>query len=110
MAVKIKLARIGKIRTPHYRVIVADARTRRSGRPIETIGIYEPKSEPARRTIIYAHGNGETLAHIHYFMAHQAELHCQRLLLTHMSSDMLAHLDDNTLEAEPAHDGLSIDL
>lgn len=50
--------------------------------------------------------------HLDYqaLLAHQAELHCQRLLLTHMSSDMLAHLDDNTLEAEPAHDGLSIDL
>ncbi|KGF17588.1 30S ribosomal protein S16 [Corynebacterium freneyi] len=47
MAVKIKLQRIGKIRTPHYRVIVADARTRRSGRVIENIGIYEPKSEPS---------------------------------------------------------------
>lgn len=47
MAVKIKLQRIGKIRTPHYRVVVADARTRRSGRVIENIGIYEPKSEPS---------------------------------------------------------------
>lgn len=47
MAVKIKLQRIGKIRTPHYRVVVADARTRRSGRAIENIGIYEPKSDPS---------------------------------------------------------------
>ena len=48
MAVKIKLQRIGKIRTPHYRVVIADARTRRSGSVIENIGVYEPKQEPSR--------------------------------------------------------------
>lgn len=47
MAVKIKLQRLGKIRTPHYRVIVADARTRRDGREIEVIGTYSPKNEPS---------------------------------------------------------------
>lgn len=48
MAVKIKLARIGKVREPHYRIIVADARTRRNGRDIETIGQYHPKENPSR--------------------------------------------------------------
>ena len=47
MAVKIKLQRLGKIRTPHYRVVIADARTRRDGKVIENIGIYEPKQEPS---------------------------------------------------------------
>ncbi|MDY3128297.1 MAG: 30S ribosomal protein S16 [Corynebacterium sp.] len=47
MAVKIKLQRMGKIRTPQYRVIIADARTRRSGKAIENIGIYHPKEEPS---------------------------------------------------------------
>ena len=47
MAVKIKLARFGKIREPFYRVVVADARTRRSGRAIEAIGMYHPKAEPS---------------------------------------------------------------
>lgn len=47
MAVKIKLARFGKIRQPYYRIVVADARTRRDGRAIETIGKYHPKSEPS---------------------------------------------------------------
>lgn len=47
MAVKIKLQRLGKIRTPHYRVVVADARTRRDGKVIESIGIYEPKQDPS---------------------------------------------------------------
>ena len=47
MAVKIKLQRLGKIRAPYYRVIVSDARTRRSGKAIETIGQYRPKEEPS---------------------------------------------------------------
>ncbi|MCS5479286.1 30S ribosomal protein S16 [Corynebacterium sp. YIM 101645] len=47
MAVKIKLQRIGKIRTPHYRVVIADARTRRDGKVIENIGTYEPKQDPS---------------------------------------------------------------
>jgi small subunit ribosomal protein S16 len=47
VAVKIKLMRLGKIRQPYYRIVVADARTRRNGRAIETIGKYHPKSEPS---------------------------------------------------------------
>ncbi|MFD7259434.1 30S ribosomal protein S16 [Streptomyces sp. NPDC059874] len=48
MAVKIKLKRLGKIRQPHYRIVVADARTRRDGRAIEEIGIYHPTYNPSR--------------------------------------------------------------
>jgi small subunit ribosomal protein S16 len=47
VAVKIKLMRLGKIRQPYYRIVVADARSRRSGRAIETIGKYHPKNEPS---------------------------------------------------------------
>ena len=47
MAVKIKLARFGKIRNPQYRIAVADARNRRDGRSIEVIGKYHPKEEPS---------------------------------------------------------------
>jgi small subunit ribosomal protein S16 len=47
VAVKIKLTRLGKIRNPQYRIVVADARTRRNGRAIETIGKYHPKEEPS---------------------------------------------------------------
>ena len=47
MAVKIKLMRLGKIRTPHYRVVVSDARTARNSRAIEEIGRYNPNSEPS---------------------------------------------------------------
>ncbi len=47
MAVKIKLTRLGKIRNPQYRIVVADARTRRDGRAIENVGKYHPKEEPS---------------------------------------------------------------
>ena len=47
MAVKIKLKRMGKIRAPYYRIIVADARTKRDGRAIEEIGKYHPKVDPS---------------------------------------------------------------
>ena len=47
MAVKIKLKRLGKIRTPQYRIVVADARTKRDGRAIEEIGKYHPKEDPS---------------------------------------------------------------
>lgn len=47
MAVKIKLMRLGKIRQPYYRIVVADARTRRNGKAIEAIGKYHPKEEPS---------------------------------------------------------------
>ena len=47
MATKIKLMRLGKMREPHYRIVVADARTKRDGRSIETIGEYHPKSDPS---------------------------------------------------------------
>ena len=47
MAVKIKLKRLGKIRQPVYRIVVADSRTKRDGRAIEEIGIYRPKEEPS---------------------------------------------------------------
>mgnify|MGYP000157881309 CR=1 FL=1 len=47
MAVKIKLKRLGSIRNPQYRVVIADSRTARNGRSIEEIGIYHPKLEPS---------------------------------------------------------------
>ena len=48
MAVRIRLLRMGKIRNPQYRIVVADSRTKRDGRAIEEIGIYHPKEEPSR--------------------------------------------------------------
>ena len=48
MAVKIRLKRLGKIRAPYYRIVVADSRTKRDGRVIEEIGLYHPTEEPSR--------------------------------------------------------------
>src|ERR1700758_2445916 len=47
VAVKIKLKRLGKIREPYYRIVVADSRTKRDGRAIEEIGKYHPKADPS---------------------------------------------------------------
>jgi small subunit ribosomal protein S16 len=47
VAVKIKLMRLGKIRAPYYRIVVADARTKRDGRAIEEIGKYHPTRDPS---------------------------------------------------------------
>ncbi|WP_129658355.1 30S ribosomal protein S16 [Rothia uropygialis] len=47
MAVKIRLKRLGKIRDPRYRIVVADSRTKRDGRAIEEIGIYQPTENPS---------------------------------------------------------------
>ena len=52
MAVKIRLKRMGKIRTPFYRIVVADSRTKRDGRVIEEIGTYNPKTEPSTISVI----------------------------------------------------------
>ena len=47
MAVKIKLMRLGKMRAPYYRIVVADSRNKRDGRSIEEIGKYHPTEEPS---------------------------------------------------------------
>jgi small subunit ribosomal protein S16 len=47
VAVKIRLKRLGKIRAPYYRIVVADSRTKRDGRVIEEIGQYHPTEEPS---------------------------------------------------------------
>lgn len=47
MSVKIRLKRLGKKRSPHYRIVVADSRTKRDGRVIEEIGKYHPTADPS---------------------------------------------------------------
>jgi small subunit ribosomal protein S16 len=47
VAVKIRLKRLGKTRSPHYRIVVADSRTKRDGRAIEEIGRYVPTEHPS---------------------------------------------------------------
>ena len=46
MAVRIRLTRVGMKKQPTYRVVVADSRSARDSRAIETIGHYNPRSEP----------------------------------------------------------------
>jgi small subunit ribosomal protein S16 len=46
MAVRIRLTRVGAKKQPSYRVVVADARSARDSRAIETLGHYNPRSEP----------------------------------------------------------------
>lgn len=45
--VKIRLTRVGSKKNPIYRVVVADSRSPRDGRNIETIGRYNPQTEPS---------------------------------------------------------------
>lgn len=47
MATKIRLMRMGKIRTPYYRIVVTDSRKARNGLSIEEIGRYSPTQEPS---------------------------------------------------------------
>ncbi len=51
MAVRIRLTRVGAKKQPAYRVVVADARSARDSRSIDTIGHYNPRSEPVELNI-----------------------------------------------------------
>lgn len=46
MAVRIRLTRVGKTKQPSYRFVVADSRSARDGRSLDTLGHYNPRSEP----------------------------------------------------------------
>ena len=47
MAVRIRLRRVGSKKNPVWRIVVADKRSPRDGRTIETIGRYDPQTEPS---------------------------------------------------------------
>jgi small subunit ribosomal protein S16 len=51
MAVRIRLTRVGATKQPTYRVVVADSRSARDSRSIETIGHYNPRTEPVEVNI-----------------------------------------------------------
>jgi small subunit ribosomal protein S16 len=51
MAVRIRLTRVGATKQPTYRLVVADSRAARDGRAIDTIGHYNPRSEPVELNI-----------------------------------------------------------
>ena len=52
MAVKIRLKRMGKIRAPHYRIVIVDSRKKRDGKVIEEIGLYHPKEDPSYISVV----------------------------------------------------------
>jgi small subunit ribosomal protein S16 len=51
MAVRIRLTRVGAKKQPSYRVVVADSRSARDSKAIETIGHYNPRTEPIELTV-----------------------------------------------------------
>jgi small subunit ribosomal protein S16 len=51
MAVRIRLTRVGATKQPTYRVVVADGRSARDGRSIETLGHYNPRTEPVEFSV-----------------------------------------------------------
>jgi small subunit ribosomal protein S16 len=46
MSVRIRLTRVGATKQPTYRLVVADSRSARDGRAIDTIGHYNPRTDP----------------------------------------------------------------
>ena len=65
MAVKIRLKRIGAKKAPFYRIVVADSRSPRDGRQIETVGTYNPLAKPAElkideeRALVWLHNGAQ---------------------------------------------------
>ena len=51
MAVRIRLTRVGATKQPTYRLVVADSRSARDGRAIDTIGHYNPRTDPIELSI-----------------------------------------------------------
>lgn len=51
MSVRVRLTRVGSKKNPIWRVVVADQRSPRDGRIIETIGRYNPQTEPSEIVI-----------------------------------------------------------
>ena len=45
MALRIRLSRIGSTHQPHYRIVVAEIRSRRDGDAVETLGTYDPRTK-----------------------------------------------------------------
>ena len=51
MAVRIRLTRVGATKQPTYRIVVADSRSARDSRAIETIGHYNPRTDPIELSV-----------------------------------------------------------
>jgi small subunit ribosomal protein S16 len=51
MSVRIRLTRVGATKQPTYRVVVADSRSARDGRSLDTLGHYNPRTDPVEIAI-----------------------------------------------------------
>ena len=51
MSVRIRLTRVGATKQPSYRLVVADSRSARDGRAIDTIGHYNPRTDPIELSV-----------------------------------------------------------
>ena len=51
MAVKVRLKRMGAKKSPYYRIVVSDSRSKRDGRNIEEVGTYNPLMDDKKVTI-----------------------------------------------------------
>ena len=98
MAVKIRLKRLGKLRTPHYRIVVADSRTHRDGRVIEEIGRYIPTENPS-----FIEVNSERAL---YWLGVGAQPTEQVAVLLKLTGDFQKSMGDkdakNTVQVKPA--------
>ncbi len=105
MAVKIRLKRMGKIRAPHYRIVVADSRTARDGRAIEEIGRYVPTENPSIIEI-----NSERAQ---YWLGVGAQPTEQVAVLLKLTGDLQASKGDktakNTVQVKAAKEAFVID-
>jgi small subunit ribosomal protein S16 len=57
MSVRIRLTRVGATKQPTYRLVVADSRSPRDGRAIDTIGHYNPRTDPIELVVDAAKAN-----------------------------------------------------
>ncbi len=89
--VRIRLFRVGAIRQPSYRIVVADQRSSRDGRFIEIIGHYNPRTEP--ETVVV---NRERAL---YWLQKGAQPSAAVARLLEKTSVMAIHRGETTLEA-----------
>ena len=103
MAVKIRLKRIGKTRTPHYRIVVADSRTHRDGRVIEEIGRYVPTNDPSIIEV-----NSERAQ---YWLSVGAQPTEQAAVLLKLTGDLANAKGEkkNTVKPQKAKEGFVVD-
>ena len=103
VAVKIRLKRIGKTRTPHYRIVVADSRTHRDGRVIEEIGRYVPTNDPSIIEV-----NSERAQ---YWLSVGAQPTEQAAVLLKLTGDLANAKGEkkNTVKPQKAKEGFVVD-